>query len=185
MSPVPGRVLAPLLLPFRDHFPRIAADAFIAPSAVVIGDVTIGAGASVWFNCVVRGDEREIVIGARTNIQDGTVIHVSSHSQGTHIGAEVTVGHMALLHACTIADGGFVGMGAIMLDESVVESGGMLAAGAMLTPGKRVRRGELWAGRPARLSRMLTEADIENMPRAVETYLERARNYRAALVCSG
>ena len=138
-------------LPYRGARPVIDATAFVAEGCRIVGDVEIGAEASIWFNCVIRGDEHAVRIGARSNVQDGTVIHVHSAKQGTFIGADVTIGHKALLHACTIDDGGFVGMGAIVLDEAVIEGGGMLAAGAMLTPGKRVPSGELWAGSPARL----------------------------------
>ncbi len=165
------------LLPYRGAWPRISPEAFIADGTVVIGDVEIADGVGVWFNCVIRGDEHAVRIGARSNIQDGTVIHVHSLKQGTYIGADVTVGHMALLHACTLEDGAFVGMGAVVLDEALVEGRGMLAAGAMLTPGKRVPAGELWAGRPARFARKLTPEETAGMDVTIETYLARAREY--------
>ncbi len=168
------------LLPYRGAWPRIAETVFIADGCQIIGDVEIGGEASVWFNCVLRGDEHGIRVGARTNIQDGTVIHVHSRKQGTYIGADVTVGHMALLHACTLEDGAFVGMGAVVLDEAVVEGGGMLAAGAMLTPGKRLPSGELWAGRPARRARMLTERERAGFALTVENYRARGQEYRRA-----
>ena len=174
-----------LIYPYRGVLPRIAADAFIAPNAAVIGDVEIGGQANVWFGCTIRGDEAAIRIGARTNIQDGCVVHVHSKKQGTYIGADVTVGHMALIHACTIGDGAFVGMGAIILDESVIESGGMLAAGALLTPKKRIPGGELWAGRPARFARRLTPEEIAGMPETVENYRARGQMYRADLYGAG
>ena len=169
-----------LIVPYKGVLPVIAPDAFVAPGAVLIGDVEIGAKASVWFNCTLRGDEQAIRIGARTNVQDGTVIHVHSRKQGTYIGADVTIGHMAMLHACTIEDGAYIGMGAIVLDEAVVEGGAMLAAGAMLTQKKRLKRGELWAGRPARLMRALSEAEIAGFARTAGVYVERARDYRGA-----
>ena len=182
---MPGRLYGPAtegasILPYRGEWPRIAPDAFIADGCQVIGDVEIGGEASIWFNCVIRGDEHGVRIGARTNIQDGTVIHVHSQKQGTYIGADVTVGHMALLHACTVEDGGFVGMGAIVLDEAVIESGGMLAAGAMLTPGKRLPAGELWAGRPARFARKLTNEEVAGFPVTVENYRGRGQEYLRA-----
>jgi carbonic anhydrase/acetyltransferase-like protein (isoleucine patch superfamily) len=166
-----------LVYPYKGVLPRIAADAFVAPNAAIIGDVEIGAQANIWFGVTVRGDEAAVRIGARANIQDGCVVHVHSKKQGTCIGADVTVGHMALLHACTIEDGGFVGMGAIILDEAVIESGGMLAAGAMLTPKKRVPAGELWAGRPARFARRLTAEEIAGMPETIENYRARGQLY--------
>ena len=177
----PGEVAAGVsLLPYRGVWPRIDPTAFIAEGCRIVGDVEIGAEANIWFNCVIRGDEHTVRIGPRTNIQDGTVIHVHSAKQGTYIGADVTVGHMALLHACTIEDGGFVGMGAIVLDEAVIESGGMLAAGAMLTQGKILPGGELWAGSPARRARELTEDEIAAFGRTVETYRARGQEYRRA-----
>jgi carbonic anhydrase/acetyltransferase-like protein (isoleucine patch superfamily) len=166
-----------LLLPYKGVMPRIASDAFIADGSKIIGDVSIESRANVWFNCVVRGDEHAVTIGANTNIQDGTVIHVHSLKQGTFIGADVTVGHMCLLHACTLEDGAFCGMGAIVLDGAVIESGAMLAAGAMLTPGKRIPSGELWAGRPARFSRALSPEELDGMPRTIENYVGRAEEY--------
>ena len=164
-------------LPYRGARPVIDATAFVAEGCRIVGDVEIGAEASIWFNCVIRGDEHAVRIGARSNVQDGTVIHVHSAKQGTFIGADVTIGHKALLHACTIDDGGFVGMGAIVLDEAVIEGGGMLAAGAMLTPGKRVPSGELWAGSPARLARALTDEELAGFAVTVENYRARGQEY--------
>lgn len=171
----------PIILPYGDKAPVIADDAFVAPGAVIVGDVTIASGASVWFGCVIRGDEREVRIGARANLQDGTVIHVHSRRQGTYVGNDVTVGHMALLHACTLKDGAYVGMGAQVLDEAVVESGAMLAAGALLTPGKRVPSGELWAGRPAVFMRRIDPEERARLARTAAAYAERAGAYLARL----
>ncbi len=169
-----------LLHPYKGVVPRIEADAFIADGAQIIGDVDIASRANVWFNCVIRGDEHAVTIGANTNIQDGTVIHVHSLKQGTYIGADVTIGHMSLLHACTLEDGAFCGMGGIVLDGAVIEGGAMLAAGAMLTPGKRIPHGELWAGRPARFARKLTAEELDGMPRTIENYADRAQEYLKA-----
>ncbi len=168
---------APLILAYGGKAPRIADDAFVAPGAAVVGDVEIGSGSSVWFGCVLRGDEHRIVIGARTNLQDGTVVHVNGRKQGTYIGDDVTVGHMALLHACTLENGAYVGMGAQILDEAVVESGAMLAAGALLTPRKRVRTGELWAGRPAQFMRQIGPEDAARFRQTARNYHLRARQY--------
>ncbi|MEX1146817.1 MAG: gamma carbonic anhydrase family protein [Sphingomonadales bacterium] len=158
-------------------WPTLADDVFIAPGARVIGDVEIGAGSSVWFNCVVRGDVNRIRIGTRTNIQDGTVIHVTRRLHGTFIGDDVLIGHMAMIHGCTMEDGSFVGMGAMVMDGAVIETGGMLAAGAMLTPGKRIRGGELWAGRPARPVRPLTDEETARNAAGVAHYAGLAREY--------
>lgn len=168
---------APVILPYKHILPRIENDAFVAPGAVLVGDVTIGSQASIWFGCILRGDEDRITIGARSNLQDGTIIHVNGRRQGTYIGDDVSVGHQALLHACTLEDGAYVGMGAQILDEGVVESGAMLAAGALLTPGKRVRRGELWAGRPAKFMRNIDRDEAQRLGQTVKNYLRRSREY--------
>ncbi len=177
---------APVLLPFNNHVPRVASDAFVAKTAVLIGDVEIGAAAGIWFGCVLRGDGNLISIGARSNVQDGTVIHVNEEPEGgrggagyaCRVGDDVTVGHMALLHGCTLEPGSFVGMKACIMDGCVVEGEGMVAAGALLTPGKRVRRGELWAGSPAKLMRRLTPEELALLPWTVEHYVKRAQAYR-------
>jgi carbonic anhydrase/acetyltransferase-like protein (isoleucine patch superfamily) len=166
------------ILPFQGVLPTIAADCFIAPTAVVIGDVVIGAGTSVWFSCVIRGDVHEIRIGERTNIQDGTIIHVTAGKLGTYIGSDITIGHGAVIHACTLEDSCFIGMGAIILDGAVVESGAMIAAGAVVTPGKRVKSGELWGGNPAKLLRPLSEQDQAYFPVSAANYVALAGRYR-------
>ncbi len=174
------------IVPAYGRRPRIAADAFIARNAVLIGDVEIGGQAGIWYGCVLRGDGNLISIGARSNIQDGTVIHCNEQPDGGRgghgfaalIGADVTVGHMALLHGCTLEDGSFVGMKACVMDGVVVETGAMVAAGALVTPNKRVRKGELWAGSPAKLMRMMTPAEIEMLPWTVEHYVKRGEAYR-------
>jgi carbonic anhydrase/acetyltransferase-like protein (isoleucine patch superfamily) len=163
--------------------PRIATTAMIAETAVIIGDVEIGEDASVWYGCVLRGDSNSIRIGARTNIQDGTIIHVNHEREGaqgtkTTIGADITVGHMALLHACTLEDGCFIGMKACVMDGVVIESGAMVAAGALVTPGKRVKRGELWAGSPARLMRTLSDKEMQYFAYSAKHYVELAQSYR-------
>ena len=161
--------------------PRVAPDAFIAPTAAVIGDVEIGAETGIWFHCLVRGDMNIIRIGARTNIQDGTVIHVDSGDRSTHIGDDVTVGHNAVIHACTLKNRTFVGISATVLDGAVIEEGGMLAAGGRLTPGKRIGPMELWAGSPARLLRTMTPPERAGFDRNAEVYRELARRFRAGL----
>jgi carbonic anhydrase/acetyltransferase-like protein (isoleucine patch superfamily) len=172
--------LAPTILPFRGVYPTIHPTAFIAPGVVVIGDVEIGEEANIWFGCVIRGDVHSIRIGARTNVQDNTVIHVTRGTGPTRIGAGITIGHHAVLHACTLEDGCFVGMGAVVLDDAVVETGGMLAAGALLAPRKRVKPGELWAGNPAKLFRPMSEAEQAFIPVSAQNYVDLAAEYRAS-----
>jgi carbonic anhydrase/acetyltransferase-like protein (isoleucine patch superfamily) len=171
--------------------PRIHPSAFIAPGCRIIGDVEIGAEASVWYNCVIRGDVNRIVIGARSNIQDGTVIHCDSpdprHPQGfpTLIGDDVLVGHMVMLHGCVLEDRAFVGLGAVVMNAAVIESGAMLAAGALLTPGKRIAARQLWGGRPAAFMRDLTDAALADMQLGVAHYVANARAHRDALAVDG
>jgi carbonic anhydrase/acetyltransferase-like protein (isoleucine patch superfamily) len=151
----------PTIKAFQGKSPSIHPTAFIAENAVLVGDVTIHANASIWYNCVLRGDVAPIIIGEGSNIQDGTVIHVASQgltgmAKPTIVGKNCTVGHMALLHACTVEDEAFVGMQACLLDGSIVQTQAMLGAGSLLTGGKIVPTGFLWAGRPAKQLRALT-----------------------------
>ena len=177
--------MAPLILPYRNILPRIDPSAFVAPNAVVIGDVEIGAYANIWFNCVLRGDDAAIRIGAGANIQDGTVVHTTFEETPdggeAHIdcviGDGVAVGHMALLHACRIEAGALIGMKACVMDRAVVESGAMVAAGAVVTPRKRVGSGELWAGTPARFARALKPEEVQYMRWVSEHYRALAAEY--------
>lgn len=168
------------ILPYRGTLPRIAPDAFVAPGAVVIGDVEIGSQASLWFGCVARGDVNWIRIGARSNVQDGTVIHVHHAGPATAIGAEVTVGHGCIIHACTLGDRSFIGMGATVMDGVVVEPEAMIAAGALVTPGKRVPSRELWAGAPARFLRPLRPDELDSHREQSQLYVDLAAEYLAA-----
>ena len=168
----------PTLAPYAGNAPRIHPTAFVAPGACLIGDVEVGPGASVWYNCVLRADLNRIVVGARSNVQDGTVIHVEPHLP-TLIGEDALVGHMAILHGCTVADRAFVGMGSITLDGARIEAGAMLAAGALLGPGKVIPPRELWAGRPARLMRAIGDDEFTGMGRQTALYCELARNHSA------
>ena len=167
-----------LILPHHGKSPIIHESTFVADTAVIIGDVEIGPDSSIWFGTVVRGDVNIVRIGARTNIQDGVIIHVASRGQGTFIGDDITIGHMALLHACTLESGCFIGMKSCLMDGAYVESGAMVAAGALVTSGKRVKRGELWAGTPARHMRDVTPEELEFFPRSAAQYVELARSYR-------
>ncbi|WP_374466048.1 gamma carbonic anhydrase family protein [Ferrovibrio sp.] len=170
-----------LVLPFGDRHPAIAPDAFVAPNATVIGDTEIGARSSIWFGCVLRGDVNSIRVGSDTNIQDGTVVHVTRAKFGTVIGSGVTIGHLALVHGCTLEDHAFVGMQATVMDGCVIESEGMLAAGALLTPGKRIASGELWGGRPAKLMRRLDTDELRNIHETAAHYARLGATYRAQL----
>ena len=169
-------------MPFLRHgniSPTVHPSAFVAPGVTLVGDVVIGASASLWFGVVARGDINDVRIGQRTNIQDGTVIHVSSTGQGTHIGDDVTVGHMAVIHACTLENACFVGIKACVMDDAVVQSGAMVAAGALVTPGKVVPAGELWAGVPARYARRLKPEEVAMIHAVPGHYVELARRYMA------
>ena len=162
--------------------PRIHDSAFIAPTAAIIGDVEIGEGASIWFHCVLRGDTNLIRIGARSNIQDNSLLHVNpGDGMACLIGEDVTVGHMAIVHAATLQDGAFVAMGAIVLDGAVIETGGVLAAGAVLTPGKRIGANELWTGTPARLSRVLSGEERERFAMTAPYYAQNGLRFRRGL----
>ena len=175
------------LITFGGKSPRVHPTAFVAPGAVLIGDVEIGPEASIWYNCVLRGDVNRIRIAARTNIQDGTVLHVDSPRPGrdaghpTLIGEEVLIGHLAMVHGCLLHDRSFVGLGAIVMDGCEIESGAMLAAGAMLTPGRRIPAGQLWAGRPAKYVRDLAEEELAAQAEGVAHYVRLARAHAAAL----
>ncbi|MET0589100.1 MAG: gamma carbonic anhydrase family protein [Novosphingobium sp.] len=166
-------------------YPRIHSSAFIAPGCRILGDVEIGPDASIWYNCVVRGDANRIVIGARTNIQDGTVVHCDSPKPKrpdgfpTIIGDDVLIGHMAMVHGCVLEDRSFVGLGSIVMDGCRIESDGMLAAGAMLTPGKVIRSREMWLGRPAVFTRNLNDDQLADMQMGVKGYVINAQRHLA------
>ena len=154
--------------PYLGHLPQLGERVYVDESARVIGDVVLGDDVSVWPLTVIRGDVNFVSIGARTNVQDGTVIHVSHdgpHAKlggfATVIGADVTIGHKAIVHACRIEDACLVGMGSTVLDGAVMQKHGFLGAGALLTPGKVMGEGEMWLGSPAKFARRLSDAEIE------------------------
>ena len=174
------------IISINGRTPSIHDSAFIAPGCRIIGDVEIGPDVSIWYNCVLRGDVNRIVIGARSNIQDGTVVHCDGPKSGisdglpTIIGEDVLIGHMAMIHGCVLADRAFVGLGAIVMDGCRIDGESMLAAGAMLTPGKVIPAGQLWTGRPAKYLRDLPERAIAEMRAGVAHYVENGHAHKAA-----
>lgn len=172
------------LRPYLDKFPRLGERVYIDPAASVIGDVVLGDDVSVWPGTAIRGDVHFIHIGARTNVQDGSVVHVTHDGPFTPpgglptvIGADVTIGHGAIVHACTIEDACLIGMGAIVLDGAVVKKHGFLGAGAVLGPGKVLGEGELWLGNPARLARRLSDKEIEALYYSAGHYVKLKDRY--------
>ena len=162
---------------FEQAVPRIGAGAFVDDTALVIGRVRLGEDSSVWPQTVIRGDIHSIDIGSRTNIQDGSVIHVTHDSEyapgghGVVVGDGVTVGHKVILHGCTIEDCCLVGMGATVMDGAIVRSGAMIGAGSLVTPGKELEGGYLWVGSPARRVRPLTEKEQAYLDYSAEHYV--------------
>ena len=167
--------------------PQIDDRAFIAPGCRIIGDVTIGPESSIWYNCVIRAEVNRIVIGARSNIQDGSIVHCDGPMPGapdgypTLIGDDVLVGHHVMLHGAILHDRAFVGLSATVMNGAVIEGDAMLAAGAMLTQGKRVESRQLWAGSPARFVRELDDAAVMGMRIGVAHYVENAKVHMAAI----
>ena len=175
------------ILPYRGILPSIDPSAFIAHNAIISGDTTIGKNVGIWYGCVIRGDVSYIKIGDNTNIQDNSTIHVTrpnhlANKTGeagapTIIGSGVTVGHNAIIHACIIEDNAFVGMGSVVMDLARIEEFSMLAAGAVLTPGKVIKTGQLWVGNPAKYFRDLTDAEKNYIKISASNYAELALEY--------
>jgi gamma-carbonic anhydrase len=171
-------------MPLYEHDgvrPTLGKDAWIAPNATVIGDVHLGDEASVWFGTTIRGDVFPIRIGARTNLQDGSVIHVTGGKAATTVGSDVTVGHMVLLHGCTIGDGCLVGMGSVVLDGAVLGEHSVLAAGSLLPPGFEIPPHSLAMGRPAKVVRTLGHDDLDWVREAGRLYVQYARTFRTSV----
>jgi len=173
------------LRPYLDKTPQLGQRVYVDPACTVIGDVVLEDDVSVWPGTVIRGDVNHVRIGARTNVQDGTIIHVSHDSPynkggyPTLIGADVTLGHGTIIHACTIGDACLIGMGAIILDGAVIEPNAFVAAGAVVGPGKRVGSGTLWVGNPARPARALSDKDIEGLLYSAQHYVRIKDQYLA------
>jgi carbonic anhydrase/acetyltransferase-like protein (isoleucine patch superfamily) len=166
--------------PFRGIVPSLDASVFLAPSAEIVGDVVIGARSSVWFNATVRGDVHWIRIGEETNIQDNAVVHVTGGTGPATIGNRVTVGHSAVVHACTIEDRVLIGMGAIVLDQAVIGTGSIVGAGALVTGRTAVPPGSLVYGNPARVIRPLTDEERASIDIYSDKYLRTVAAYREA-----
>ena len=158
----------------------VEGDWYVAPSADVIGSVRLGHQASVWFNCVLRGDSDWIVIGAGTNVQDGSIIHTDTDFP-THIGTNVTIGHRALLHSCTVGDNSMIANGAMVLDRARIGRNCVIAAGAFIPPDKIIPDGSVVMGSPGKIVREVTERDLAMIRSAGEGYRQRAASYRASL----
>ncbi|MCF8031668.1 MAG: gamma carbonic anhydrase family protein [Desulfarculaceae bacterium] len=158
--------------------PRIDPSAYVAPGAVVVGDVELGPESSVWYQAVLRGDINWIRIGARSNIQDGTIVHVDHSGDGTLVGSDVIVGHRVILHSCVVEDACLIGMGAVLLNRSSVGEGSIVAAGAVLSPGFVVPPGTLAAGVPAKIKRDLTQAEQDNILAGVGRYRQVMRAHQ-------
>ena len=166
------------IIPLNEKTPMISDKAYVAHNATIIGDVHIESETSIWFNVVIRGDVNCIRIGSRTNIQDGTIIHVSSAGLSTNIGNEVLVGHNALLHACILKNESFVGMAATIMDGAVVESHSIVAAGSLVLGGTRIPSGEVWGGSPAKFLRKVKEREIKDFPNQIQRYVDLAKEYK-------
>ncbi|NND69171.1 MAG: gamma carbonic anhydrase family protein [Halioglobus sp.] len=166
------------LRPFAGTHPTVGERVLIDPSAVVLGDVALGDDVSVWPQVAIRGDVHSIRVGARTSVQDGTVLHVTHAGPYNpdgwplHIGADVTIGHSATLHGCTVGDRVLVGMGAIVMDGAVVEDDVVIAAGALVTPGKRLQSGFLYGGSPAREMRALSQREMDYFVYSANNYVQ-------------
>jgi carbonic anhydrase/acetyltransferase-like protein (isoleucine patch superfamily) len=168
---------------YRAVLPTLADGVYVDPSALVVGDVVLGENVSVWPMAVIRGDVNSVRIGARSNIQDGSVLHVTrpgpTHPEGwpLHVGEDVIIAHKVVLHGCTIGDACLIGIGAIVLDGVVVEESVMIGAGAVVTPGKRLESGGLYVGNPARRARSLSQAEIDRIPELARLYVELKQDY--------
>jgi carbonic anhydrase/acetyltransferase-like protein (isoleucine patch superfamily) len=166
------------LYDYKGTRPILGRGVYVAPNATVIGDVVLGDEASVWWGVVIRGDHMPIRIGARTNIQDNSVVHITGGVASTTVGDDVTVGHMVLLHGCTVGNRVLVGMGSVLLDNSVIEDDVVIGAGSLVTPGTRIKSGWLAMGRPAKGVRELTEGDRGWVREAGRIYVESAGEFR-------
>ena len=166
------------LYDLRGVRPALGRGAWVAPTAAVIGDVHLGDEASIWFGAVLRGDYFPIRIGARTNIQDGSVVHITAGRAATNIGDDVTVGHMVLLHGCTVGRGCLIGMGSTLLDGAEIGEESLVAAGSLMTPGTKIPPRSFAVGRPARVTRAVRDEDLAWIREAGRLYVAYASEFR-------
>jgi carbonic anhydrase/acetyltransferase-like protein (isoleucine patch superfamily) len=175
-----------IVRPYGGKAPRLHPSVWIADGATVLGDVEIGEGGSIWYGSVVRGDVNSIRIGARTNVQDASVVHVTTDTHPTRLGDDVTVGHRVVLHGCTVEDGALVGIGAVVLDGAIVGREALVGAGALVPPGMKVPPRTLVMGSPARVVRPLEDAEVAAILATTRRYVEYAARHRAeARVATG
>ena len=167
-----------MIYEFLNKSPQFDESVFVAPSADIIGDVKVGHESSIWFNVTIRGDVNWIEIGERSNIQDNTCVHVTNQTNPTKIGSDVSIGHNATIHGCTIHDRVLVGIQATILDDVVIESDVMVAAGAVVPPGKRLESGYLYMGVPVKKTRKLTDEEIASIAKNAANYVKYQRTYR-------
>jgi carbonic anhydrase/acetyltransferase-like protein (isoleucine patch superfamily) len=165
------------VLTFNSKKPKISKDCFLAPSSMVIGDVEIGSCSSIWFGTILRGDVMQIRIGSETNIQDNSVIHVTTNKNPTLVGNEVTVGHSVTLHGCTVKDHVLVGIGSIVMDRSEIEEWSILAAGSVVKPGTKIPSGKLWGGLPAKEIRDINGGEKRWIEELARNYVKLSRQY--------
>ena len=169
----------PIIRSFEDKTPKIGDRCFIAETAVVIGDVEVGARSSVWYGVVLRGDVHHIRIGEEVSVQDNTVVHVTSGQHPTIVGDRVTIGHAVVLHGCTVGDECLIGMGAVIMDRAVIGRNCVVGAGALVTPGTEIPEGHLALGSPAKVSRALTEDELRWVSTSAKHYVDLADRYLA------
>jgi len=173
-------MIDPRVMAWRQTSPSLGQGVFVADTARIIGDVHVGEGASVWFGSVIRGDVHHVRIGDRVNIQDLSVVHVTTGRHPTIVEDDVTIGHRVVLHGCTVRSGALVGMGAIVMDKAEIGRGAMVGAGSLVTPGTIIPPGTLAVGRPARVRRELSEEERDNLVASAAHYVDIARQYLAS-----
>jgi gamma-carbonic anhydrase len=171
--------MPPVIRPIDGHTPMLGRNVFLAETCAVIGDTVIGDESSIWYSTVLRGDVMPIRVGKRTSIQDGTIVHVTSGFSGTTIGDDCTVGHAAIIHACTVEDFCLIGMGAILLDGARIGTGSLVGAGALVTPGTDIPPGSLVVGSPAKVKRTVNAKEREAIEYGARHYVELTRRYLA------
>ena len=171
--------------PYKDVWPRVDPSVFVHPTAVLIGDIELAEGVSIWPNATLRGDDGRIVIGARSNIQDGVVVHMTDNLSHTIVGCRVTVGHNAILHGCRVADRCLIGMGAIVMDNAEVGEGSLIGAGALVSANKVIPPGSLVVGNPGRVKRAVTDEERRWIDHSWSHYYENAQRYRDAAADAG